>query len=151
MKLTPFEQAIHDELSSRGYSLSSWQIGSYDLPLIVTSSENDVVIACDGDRYHMSSENIKEDMEKQTILERVGWRFIRIRASEYYTQPKRTITQLVKRLERLGVINAHEKPKRHDLLQRVKANVIQSIPVSRMSIFPQEMVDQMMKDASMKK
>lgn len=151
IKLTSFEQAIHDELSSRGYNLASWQVGSYDLPLIVTSSQNNVVIACDGDRYHMSSENIKEEMEKQTILERVGWRFIRLRASEYYTQPKRTITQLVKRLERLGVITVNEKPKRQDLLQRVKANVVQSIPVSKMAIFPREMVEQMMKDAAMKK
>ncbi|BBH26794.1 disulfide isomerase [Intestinibaculum porci] len=150
-KRSPFEEAIYDELTSRGYEMASWQVGSYDLPLIVVAKDNDVVIACDGDRYHMSDENIREDMEKQTILERVGWRFIRIRASEYFTHPKGTMETLIKRLERLGVKPQKQTVKRNDLLYRVKADLIQNIPISAMNQFPPEMVDMMMKDAAIKK
>ena len=150
-KRSPFEEAIYDELTSRGYEMASWQVGSYDLPLIVVAKDNDVVIACDGDRYHMSDENIREDMEKQTILERVGWRFIRIRASEYFTHPKATMETLIKRLERLGVKPQKQTVKRNDLLYRVKADLIQNIPISAMNQFPSEMVDMMMKDAAIKK
>ncbi len=90
-------------------------------------------------------------MEKQTILERVGWRFIRIRASEYFTHPKATMETLIKRLERLGVKPQKQTVKRNDLLYRVKADLIQNIPISAMNQFPPEMVDMMMKDAAIKK
>lgn len=149
IKYTTFERAIFDELDSRGFDLASWIVGSYQLPLIVTSDNRNVVIACDGDRYHMSDRAIREDMEKQTILERVGWTFIRIRASEYFSKPQATVDQLIKRLSRLGVAPHTKKTVRSNLYQRVQANVIQNIPISRLKVIPKEMVDRMLKDAQM--
>lgn len=97
----------------------------------------------------MSDRAIREDMEKQTILERVGWTFIRIRASEYFSKPQATVDQLIKRLSRLGVVPQTKKSYRSDLYQRVQANVIQNIPISRLKVIPKEMVDRMLKDAQM--
>ena len=42
-------------------------------------------------------------MERQTILERLGWRFIRIRGSEYYRDTERTIERVVSELEAYGI------------------------------------------------
>lgn len=62
-----------------------------------------VAIECDGDRYHSGQEKIREDMERQTILERLGWRFIRIRGSEYYHNPEATIKRVINELEAFGI------------------------------------------------
>ena len=42
-------------------------------------------------------------MERQTILERLGWKFIRIRGSEYYSNPDRTMERVVSELLKLGI------------------------------------------------
>lgn len=60
--------------------------------------EKKIAIECDGELYHSGYEKIKEDMERQSILERLGWRFIRIRGSEYYRNPEKTIKRVISEL-----------------------------------------------------
>lgn len=65
-------------------------------------------------------------MERQTILERLGWRFIRIRGSEYFRNPEKTMEKVVKLLADEGIEpeNLEKIPtieeRDTDLLQRVK-------------------------------
>lgn len=59
--------------------------------IVVVCGEKKVTIECDGERWHSGEDKIREDMERQTILERLGWQFIRIRGSEYYRNPDRTM------------------------------------------------------------
>jgi hypothetical protein len=42
-------------------------------------------------------------MERQAILERLGWKFIRIRGSEFFRDPEKTIGKVFVRLESLGI------------------------------------------------
>ena len=42
-------------------------------------------------------------MERQTILERLGWRFIRIRGSEYYRAPEKTMERVISQLAAFGI------------------------------------------------
>ena len=70
-------------------------------------------------------------MERQTILERIGWQFIRIRGSEYYRNKTQTIENLIKSLNKLGIepeqsLHQEQNSKKYDLLDRVKerANII---------------------------
>ena len=70
-------------------------------------------------------------MEGQTILERIGWQFIRIRGSEYYRNKTQTIENLIKSLNKLGIepeqsLHQEQNSKKYDLLDRVKerANII---------------------------
>ena len=44
-----------------------------------------------------------EDMERQSILERLGWKFIRVRGSEYYRRPAQTIARIVSELNAAGI------------------------------------------------
>ena len=66
-------------------------------------------------------------MERQTILERLGWRFIRIRGSEYYRNPDLSIERVIKELDELGIepedsqITAVNSSRDTELLQRIKA------------------------------
>ena len=48
-------------------------------------------------------------MERQTILERLGWRFIRIRGSEYYSNPEKTIERVVNNVQEFGISPVGQK------------------------------------------
>lgn len=101
---SPFEIAVATALSDRGYHLiQQWEVGAYRLDMVAVCENKTVAIECDGERWHSGDIKIREDMERQTILERLGWRFIRIRGSEYYRAPERTIQRVVKELSSYGI------------------------------------------------
>lgn len=101
---SPFEVAVATALSDRGYHLvQQWEVGAYRLDMVAVCRNNAVAIECDGERWHSGDIKIREDMERQTILERLGWRFIRIRGSEYYRAPERTIQRVIKELSSYGI------------------------------------------------
>ncbi len=101
---SPFEAAVAVALISRGYHLvQQWQVGAYRLDMVAVCGEKKVAIECDGERWHSGEAKIREDMERQTILERLGWKFIRIRGSEYYCDSESAINRLVKRLEEYNI------------------------------------------------
>ena len=99
--------------------------------MVVIYKDKKIAIECDGERYHSGAEKIREDMERQTILERIGRQFIRIRGSEYYRNKTQTIENLIKSLNKLGIepeqsLHQEQNSKKYDLLDRVKerANII---------------------------
>jgi hypothetical protein len=64
-------------------------------------------------------------MERQTILERLGWRFIRIRGSEYYRNPDAAMKRVLEELTVFGIEPeeseaAGTETQSTELLQRVK-------------------------------
>jgi hypothetical protein len=72
--------------------------------MVALCGHKKVAIECDGERWHSGEEKIREDMERQSVLERLGWRFIRIRGSEYYRQPHRAIARVVSELNDNGIL-----------------------------------------------
>jgi very-short-patch-repair endonuclease/nucleoside-triphosphatase THEP1 len=96
---SPFEKEILEALIQRGYTvIPQWKVGAYRIDMVVQSGTNKIAIECDGERYH-TEENLVDDMNRQAILERLGWRFIRIRGSKYYADKQSTISQLFTQLE----------------------------------------------------
>lgn len=125
---SPFEASVAKSLVSRGYHLvQQWNVGAYRLDIVAVFGNKKVAIECDGERYHSGENKIREDMERQTILERLGWRFIRIRGSEYYRNPDLSIERVIKELDELGIepedsqITAVNSSRDTELLQRIKA------------------------------
>lgn len=101
---SPFESAVAKSLADRGYHLmQQWKVGAYRLDMVALCGKKTVAIECDGERWHSGEEKIREDMERQTILERLGWRFIRIRGSEYFRCPEKTIERVVSELSAFGI------------------------------------------------
>lgn len=93
---SPFESEVVKRLVDRDYEvIQQWPVGSYRLDMVVRDGDNLIAIECDGERYHSGEEKIREDMERQTILERLGWRFIRIRGSEYYMDKDKAIDRVI--------------------------------------------------------
>lgn len=125
---SPFETAVATYLVSKGYHIvQQWAVGAYRLDMVVIYENRGIAIECDGDRYHSGEEKTRKDMERQTLLERIGWRFIRIRGSEYYNNPEATMERVVEMLakEKIlpeeGACTVEEaKPRETELLRRVK-------------------------------
>lgn len=96
---SPFEVSIAKALVKNGYHIvQQWPVGSYRIDMVAVYRDKKIAIECDGELYHSGSEKIREDMERQAVLERLGWRFIRIRGSEYYGNPNETIHRIVREL-----------------------------------------------------
>ena len=109
---SPFEEAVIRHLVAAGYAVTPqvW-VGNYRIDLVVTSGQQEVAIECDGDRYH-GVEEIPADMARQAILERAGWRFVRIRGTRFFRDPEGTMTWVRGELERLGIRPATDVPDR---------------------------------------
>jgi very-short-patch-repair endonuclease len=56
-----------------------------------------VAIECDGERYHIDEHGLLriEDIERQAILERAGWRVIRIPYRKWLADPSAEITRVI--------------------------------------------------------
>ena len=112
-------------LLDRGYRLEQQRsVGAYRLDMVAVCGGKSVAIECDGERWHSGERQVREDMERQTILERLGWRFIRIRGSEYYRDPKKTMERVCRELEAMDIRPEGHTPEQKpdsDLLSRVKA------------------------------
>ena len=101
---SPFERAVAEDLTDRGYHLvQQWAVGAYRLDMVALCGKQTAAIECDGERWHSGAEKVREDMERQTILERLGWRFIRIRGSEYYRAPEKTMERVISQLAAFGI------------------------------------------------
>lgn len=125
---SPFEVGVAQALVDRGYRIvQQWKVGAYRLDMVVVCGKKTVAIECDGERYHSGEAKVREDMERQAILERLGWRFIRIRGSEYFRDPEKAIERIVSELSARGIMpDANEtlaatRPGDFELLERVRS------------------------------
>lgn len=57
-----------------------------------------LAIECDEDRYH-PLEKLPEDMDRQSVLERMGWVFTHIRSWDFLRNPARSIEPVFEKLE----------------------------------------------------
>ena len=104
---------------------TQWQVGHYRIDLVVEGDGKRLAIECDGDRWH-PPEKLAEDLERQAILERLGWTFVRVRGTEFFRHPDRALQPVFEMIERLeippvGPTPADEEPSRQagELLNRV--------------------------------
>ncbi|MHB1047982.1 MAG: AAA domain-containing protein [Thermoanaerobaculia bacterium] len=117
-----FERLVLQDLAGRGYRVTSqFQVGRYSIDLAVECDGRRMAVECDGDRYH-NLENLDDDMRRQALLERLGWRFVRIRGSAFFRDPEGTMGEVVARLKAAEIYptaSAPEEAPTSDLLQRV--------------------------------
>lgn len=124
---SPFESGVAKILTDRGYHLvQQWKVGAYRLDMVAVCGKKTVAIECDGERWHSGEAKVREDMERQTILERLGWRFIRIRGSEYFRNPEKTMERVIRELSAFGIepeesTSTPIESRTSELFQRVKS------------------------------
>lgn len=97
------EKAVLSRLVRAGYRVvPQWRVGYYRIDLVVEAGGKRLAIECDGDRYH-PPEKLAEAMARQAVLERLGWTFSRIRGSEFFRDPEKTMESIFQRLQNLGI------------------------------------------------
>ena len=80
---SPFESEVYRLLVGQGYQVRpQWQVGAYRIDLVVEGVGMRLAIECDGERWHY--DKVEEDLARQALLERLGWKFVRIRGSVFY-------------------------------------------------------------------
>jgi very-short-patch-repair endonuclease len=99
-----FERDLMQRLLDRQYRVQG-QVGSlgYRIDMVVEGADRRrLAVECDGDRYH-GPEQWRQDMRRQRVLERVGWRFWRCFASSFYRDPDGVMNDLFDMLSRMGI------------------------------------------------
>ncbi|MBS0533260.1 MAG: AAA family ATPase [Proteobacteria bacterium] len=99
-----FERDILRRLLARGYRVTP-QVGAmgYSIDMVVEGDGNArLAIECDGDTYH-GPERWADDMARQRVLERVGWKFWRCWASSFTVDPDGCMADLLDTLDRMGI------------------------------------------------
>ncbi len=101
-----FERQVLARILARGYSRvrAQYPVGGYRIDLVVEGPESRLAVECDGDFWH-GPEMWDRDRARQTVLERAGWTFERIRGSAFYRNPDAALQPLWQRLEKLGIPN----------------------------------------------
>ncbi len=100
---SPFELDIMRRLAANGFRVTPQVVvGHYRIGMVVSDGAKQVAVECDGDRFH-PVERIAEEMTRQAILERAGWRFVRVRGTRFYRDPDGVMGAVIKELKRLGI------------------------------------------------
>lgn len=94
-----FERAVFDQISSKGFKvIPQHKVAGYRIDLVVEGEKGRIAVECDGDEWH-GPDRYDYDMNRQRILERCGWKFWRVRGSEYYYDPENALNSLWETLE----------------------------------------------------
>ena len=99
-----FERDVLRRLLKSGYRVRP-QVGAagYSIDLVVEGvADRRLAVECDGDKYH-GPERWADDMARQRVLERVGWRFWRCWASTFTLDPDGCMVDLFATLDRMGI------------------------------------------------
>jgi very-short-patch-repair endonuclease len=98
-----FEEEVFERLVRGGYRVTpQWEVGRFRIDLVVEGSRRKVAVECDGEKFH-GPVVLQADMDRQAILERLGWTFVRIRGSAYFRNKDAAMRPLFERLEQLGI------------------------------------------------
>lgn len=103
-----FERDVFRVITERGFHVRTQvSVGDptnhkYRIDLVVEGMQGRLAVECDGDVWH-GPERYEYDMSRQRDLERAGWRFSRVRGSDYYRDPSRAMVPVWAELERLGI------------------------------------------------
>lgn len=98
-----FHKEVFTMITKRGYNITpSVRLGNYKVDFVVEGDNSRVAIECDDGQWN-GIEEWETGHEGQMTLERVGWTFHKIRASEFYRNPEKTMDRLWVRLKHLGI------------------------------------------------
>jgi very-short-patch-repair endonuclease len=100
-----FEKDVFQLVSARGYRIvPQVKVGTLGkkIDLVVEGMRSRLAIECDGDKWH-GLDKWEDDIERQRILERVGWTFWRVRGSAFYRDPVAAMESLWTKLDEMGI------------------------------------------------
>jgi very-short-patch-repair endonuclease len=98
-----FEKLVLGRLIAAGYRVHpQWPVGAYRIDLVVEGESRRLAVECDGERWH-TLEQLDRDRERQAVLERLGWVFVRIRGSVFFRDADSAMAPVFAKLSHLGI------------------------------------------------
>ena len=126
--ISDFENEVAKHLIEKNYTIKQkWKVGSYDIDIVAIYEDKKIAIECDGKTLNHTEEEVIANLEEQEILERCGWEFIRVRASEYFRNPEKAIKDLIIQLDDKGVYPNHKEvySDKNELLNNIKSEALE--------------------------
>lgn len=126
--ISDFENEVARHLSEKNYTIKQkWRVGSYDIDMVAIYDDKKIAIECDGKTLNHTEEEVIANLEEQEILERCGWEFIRVRASEYFRNPEKAIKDLIIQLDDKGIYPNHKEiyTDKNELLNNIKSEALE--------------------------
>jgi very-short-patch-repair endonuclease len=98
-----FEKMVLQRLIDAGYRVQTqWPVGARRIDLVVEGHSKRLAVECDGEKWH-TPENLNQDLERQAILERLGWTFVRVRGSVFFRDPDAALAPVFAKIAQLGI------------------------------------------------
>jgi very-short-patch-repair endonuclease len=98
-----FERQVLRRLHARGFRVRpQWEVGHYRIDLVVEGGGKRLAVECDGDRYH-TIDNLQQDLARQATLERLGWKFVRIRGTLFFQDAEAAMAPVFEALEMMEI------------------------------------------------
>ena len=136
-----FEVQVLRRLMTAGYQVTpQWKVGHYRIDMVVEGNGRRLAVECDGDCYH-PLESLQADMERQAILERLGWTFVRIRGSLFFRDTERAMLPVFARLQALNItpeLNPDIQPQEVGDVNELRDRVIRRAAELRAEWNPEE-------------
>lgn len=128
-----FEVDVYLQLATRGYRvLPQYEVAGYRIDLVVEGMNRRVAVECDGDQWH-GRDRYEQDMARQRMLERCGWRFWRVRGSAFSLDPEAALDPLWDTLSREEVY-----PEGHETSMQCQSSDFRSESLGSSSGVPEE-------------
>ncbi len=120
-----FERDVAEALIRTGFHvIPQYEVAGKRIDLVVQDKERRIAVECDGDAWH-GPDRYDADMARQRMLERCGWKFLRIRGSLFYANRARAIGELVNAIRAHGIqshVMAEQDAGPRDWVQEVSGN-----------------------------
>jgi very-short-patch-repair endonuclease len=99
-----FEQRVFLALRERDYHVTPRvEVNGRGIDLVVTGARGRLAVECDGQDWHGTAEQREADLDRERELKRAGWRFWRVRESEFCYDPTAALATLWETLDRLDI------------------------------------------------
>jgi very-short-patch-repair endonuclease len=99
-----FNQRVFLRIQQRGFHVTPQvEVNGRGIDLVITGAKGRLAVECDGQDWHGSEEQREGDLDRERELKRAGWRFWRVRESEFHYDPDAALATLWETLDRLDI------------------------------------------------
>jgi hypothetical protein len=99
-----FDQRVFLRLRERDFHVTPGiEVNGRSIDLVVTGAKGRLAIGCDGQEWPGTAAQREADLDRERELKRAGWRFWRVRESEFGYDPDAALATLWQTLERLDI------------------------------------------------
>ncbi|HLT11917.1 MAG TPA: AAA domain-containing protein [Micromonosporaceae bacterium] len=99
-----FHQRVFLHIRDRGFHVvPGVEVNGRDIDLVITGARGRLAVECDGSDWVGTPEQREADLDRERELKRAGWRFWRVRESEFQYDPDAALATLWETLERYDI------------------------------------------------